>query len=178
MSTKEIEKSQSKVISDDLFERMFHEPEQLKLFEQDPYAHFSIKAIRKLKQLHPNKIIIDSNKVEKYRLMAAFLGAGFHPFQYQEIMYNESDPKEVGKLGINSLGQRYRVSPFRATSNRMRDEVSEELFTSNVPTTQYDNYTRCYITSEADIKQILAFDFDNLRTCRELNFDLLYERED
>jgi hypothetical protein len=178
MSPEVKEKTQADILANDLLERMLNEPEQLKLFEPDKYAHFSVEAIRKLKQANPNKVVVDADKLRDYRIMAGFIGAGFHASQYQDIMYTKSDPEEIGALEINLIGQRSRVPEFRGTHNRIVDEVAEEFFTSIADTTQYDLSTGHYITTERDIKKVFVYDFDNLKTCKELDFDLLYERED
>ena len=164
-------------------QRLVHElmnPDvQLQLFEDDDnLARFARQDLSRLKEAHPDKVVIDTATVDEYRYMAAFLGAGFHPSQYDEITYKDNDPEEVGKFIVGLFWQNGHVPARNRNSNRMSDEVlHNEMFTQVVKTTQLD-LSGFYITSEEDLEAIFAYDYENLDACRRLDFDLLYERKD
>lgn len=179
MSVEMLKSSPAEAIADSLVLQILNRLEQGKLFEPDPYAHFTLKAIAGVCAENPDKLVLSSKIVDEFRIMASFLGAGFHPSQYEDVMYKKNDPDEVGRLYVGWWGIRRRVHESHATQNRMRDEVlHNELFTQLVPTTKYDLSTSHYITTEQDLKKIFMFDYDNLQACKDLDFDLLYERQD
>jgi hypothetical protein len=158
---------------------------QLQLFEDavaDPSAHRVLVA--GLQERNPGKLILHRKAVHEYRYIAAFLGAGFHMSQYDEVTYRQNGDagQYVVERDVMSMMLRGRVVPERtANHNRMHDEVDQELFNKHfnkrVPSTDYDLSTGHYITTEEDLKQIFAFDYENLRACKDLDMDLLYERE-
>lgn len=134
--------------------------------------------VKDLEDNNPDNIIISGSELDKYRYIAAFLGAGFHMSQYDEVTYRFNDDADAGRFVIGYWHEKSgHVQKRYSRSNKMVDEVNDELFTQHVPTTGYHLSTGMYITSEEDIKKIFSFDYSNLQACRELNMDLLYERE-
>ncbi|MCA9338724.1 hypothetical protein KC939_00070 [Candidatus Saccharibacteria bacterium] len=130
---------------------------------------------------NPDKIIVDADDLDEYRYLAAFFGAGFHISQYDEITYqkNENAGEMTRRSWLNIWAEIPKIIPEYSTrSNRMRDEVSERVFVRLVPTTEYHTGTGSYVTTEEDIKRVFQLDYEELRLCREMDFDLLYERKD
>lgn len=177
MSVEQLTVAPAQEVAEKLVDELLHAPKQLQLFTTS--SPFDARAVESLKKGNPEKIVISSRLVENSRYMAAFLGAGFHDSQYEDVMLGKlNDPGEVGKLIVGLYFQMGRVPVRQGVHNRMYDEVSEELFTTHVPTTKYDPGTNQYITTPEDLQRIFEFDYNNLSACRRLGFDLLYERED
>ena len=167
-----------------LTDQLLNDSEQIALFEySDPSEYQYNELMRhfteKLKRDNEDKLVIHSSKIDEFRYKAAMYGARFHPSQFEDISYkptNESGTY-VGVM-FNLIGYTRQLPEVVATHNRMRDEISEELFTDHVPTTTYDLATGNYVTTEEDLCAIFKFDYENLQACRDLDFDLLYERKD
>jgi hypothetical protein len=153
---------------------------QLELFEDEKKVKdkYTAMVVERLGTENPENIIIDARKVDRYRYIASFLGAGFNMSQYDEVTYGFNDDADVGKFVTGYwFEQPGHVQKRYSRSNKMRDEVSEEMFTQQVPTTKYHLGSGMLITSEEDIKAIFEFDYHNLQACKKLDIDLLYERE-
>ncbi len=141
------------------------EPEQLHLFknerEQDQVRH---KALEELRKENPEKLVVDAEVIQKYRYEAAMYGAGFHPSQFDEITWQDNELAGTNTVWFDVLGGWHvRHEPARiGRSNRMRDEVSEELFTDHTSDTEYVLTWGVYMTNEDDLRKILNFDQMNL----------------
>jgi hypothetical protein len=167
-------------IAEKLLNQLLHEPEQLKLFEPDPYAHFDVEHYEAVRRRNPGKLVCRAALVEEYRYKAAMYGAGFHPSQFEDISWVDTGESGMS-VDVGFLGEVYirRVAEKRFQHNKMWDEVQDEMFTAHVPTTEYSSRVHgVFITSEEDLKRIFVFDQNNLGACRSLSMDLLYERED
>jgi len=175
--------NQAQEVAQNLVERLLSKPAQAqgRLFEvnaDEENRRWREHCRAQLLSHHPDKLVLEANLVNEFRYMAAMYGAGFHPTQFEEISFTTEDTSGM-EIGVGYLGEVYiqRIPEKRERSNRMRDEVNEELFTLHVPTTEYDLSSGMYITTAEDLQKIFEFDYCNLEVCRALNFDLLYERK-
>ena len=99
--------------------------------------------------------------MEEYRYLAAFFGAGFHISQYDEITYrkNKNAGQAIPQTYLNMYAGLPKEDPeYSHRSNRIRDEISERLFTHLVPGVEYNMGTGAYIAKEEDLKKIFQLD--------------------
>jgi hypothetical protein len=182
MSRETLEQSLADEVAQSLVTQVLSQPEQLRLFEADSRGFDQLMEgfKRRLVADNAGKLVLDAELVDAYRYKAAMFGAGFHATQFDDISYRETGVSGT-EISMGVLGAMYVTSqiPERVFKhNRMWDEVENELFTSVVPSTTYDMTTGSYVTTPEDLFKIFKFDYEGLKACRDLDFDLLYERKD
>jgi hypothetical protein len=166
-------------IAAQLVEQLLTAPVQDTLFEIDPAKEMNERWQNELRNLNPDKLVLDADFVDDFRYLAAMYGAGFHPTQFEDISFEEAGESGTA-IYVDPIGleHSYQIAKKVGRHNRMKDEINEELFTILIPTTGYDLSSCSYITTPEDLQKIFEFDYTNLEACRDLGFDLLYERKD